>query len=233
MSDFLGKSGEFSYVTVALLSFLFGMLGANIVDHVRRARERIRLIDLFVQDIRRNWRDVDDLSSAQAGPEFFRIRFGIRGVYGLSFQGNPEYIFEVYNLKLFETEGIKLAQLLPAAPRKELWGAYSLMRNAEQVREVLSRIDNSHPDFHSYQRLFVELVRRLLEQLFIVEQLLWAERSWWNKLLRGCLGSPDRRAKIRAWATRATLPTWNGVSFRASSQPPSLEGGLERRTFVQ
>ena len=183
MNDFLARSGEFSYVTVVLLSFLFGVLASTIGDIIKRKRERTRLIDLFVQDIRRNWSEVDSLQWAPDGPIFSRIRFYLKGIREIPFAGNPEYLFEVYNLKFFEVEGIKLAQLLPSRPRKELWEAYSLMRDAEAVRKVLNELASDNPDYHSYQRLFVELVKRLSQQLSATEDALWRERAWWTKLV--------------------------------------------------
>lgn len=183
MNDFLTRSGEFSYVTVALLSFLFGILASSIGDIIKRNRERTRLIDLFVQDIRRNWSEVDSLQWAPDRPMFSRTRFSLKGIREIPFAGNPEYLFEVYNLKFFEVEGIKLAQLLPSSPRKELWNAYSLMRDAEAVRKVLNELAPDNPDYLSYQKLFVELVKRLSRQLSETEGALWRERSWWTKLV--------------------------------------------------
>ena len=182
MADFLTRSGEFSYITLALLSFLLGVLASNISDALRRRREKTRLIDLFVDDIRRNWKEVESLGWAPSEPVFVRLRFTLKGVDDLLFSGVPEYLFEVYNLKFFETEGLKLAQLLPAKPRKALWDAYSLMRDAEAVRKVLNEIDPQDKDYSSYRKLFAELARRLERQLILVEEVLWRERTWWRKL---------------------------------------------------
>lgn len=181
MADFLTRSGEFSYVTVALLSFLFGLLASSISDLLKRRREKNRLIDLFVDDIRRNWKEVDSLRWAPSEPVFVRVRFTLKGIDDIPFSGDPEYLFEVYNLKFFETEGLKLAQSLPPKPRKALWDAYSLMRDAEAVRKVLNELDPQDKDYTSYRKLFAELASRLVHQLILVEDVLWRERAWWRK----------------------------------------------------
>jgi len=203
MNSFLARSGEFSYVTVALLSFLFGVLASTLGESIKRKRERTRLIDLFVQDIRRNWSEVDSLQSAPAGPIFSRVRFSLKGMRDIPFAGNPEYLFEVYNLKFFETEGVKLAQLLPPGPRKQLWDAYSLIRDAEAVRTVLNKLAPDNSDYHSYQKLFVELVRRLSQQLLETEDSLWRERAWWTKL----------------WARQAIAAKNNDAGSRDAASP--------------
>jgi hypothetical protein len=201
MNEFLTRSGEFSYVTVAALSFLLGILASSIGDNIKRRRERTRLIDLFIQDIRRNWPNVDSVRVAPVGPMLSRACFYFKGVDGLFLRGNPEYLFEVYNLKFFETEGIKLAQLLPTKPRKELWAAYSLLRDAEAVRVVLKDLDSADPDYESYQKLLLELASRLLSQLMVVEDVLWRERTWWAKMVRKSteLRSVQVPAPERAW----------------------------------
>jgi hypothetical protein len=183
MADFLTRSGEFSYITVALLSFLLGVLASSVSDMLGRSREKNRLIDLFVDDIRRNWKEVESLGWAPTEPVFARVRFTLKGVDDLAFGGNPEYLFEVYNLKFFETEGFKLVQLLPSKPRKTLWDAYSLVRDAEAVRKVLNELDSQDKDYSSYRKLFAELARRLTQQLIVVEAALWRERAWWAKFV--------------------------------------------------
>lgn len=50
-------------------------------------------------------------------------------------------------------------------------------------------------------------------------------------LLRGCLGSPRSRDKIRLWDTRVMSVTRNGGSSVACFRPPSLEVGLVRPIF--
>lgn len=182
---FFTRSGEFSYVTVAVLSFFFGILASTVGDAIKRKREKNRLIDLFMQDIRRNWQEVDSFSLAPVGPIFSRLRFEWKGAEDLSFRGNPEYLFEVYNLRFFEIEGVKLAQMLPLDPRKKLWDAYSVMRDAEAVRGVLNRLPHTDPDYVSYQKLFVELLNKLKSGLLALEGSLWRERSWWAKLTPG------------------------------------------------
>lgn len=182
MTDFLTRSGEFSYITLALLSFLLGLLASSISDTLRRRREKKRLLELFVDDIRRNWQEVEHLGLAPSEPVLARVRFTLKGI-DVPFSGNPEYLFEVYNLKFFETEGLKLAQLLPPKPRKALWDAYSLMRDAEAVRSVLNELDPQDKDYTSYRKLFAELATRLFRQLIMVEDVLWREGAWWRKFV--------------------------------------------------
>lgn len=173
----------YEYLALAALSFLLGLLASSIADSVRRIRDRTRLIDLFVTDIRRNWLEVDGLQMAPTGRVFSRLRSTLKGVGGLRFTGEPEYLFEVYDLKLFETEGVRLAQVLPSEPRAALWEAYALIRDAEAVRRVLNNLTPNTLDYASYQELFTELVKRLAWQLIETETLLWRERAWWTKLV--------------------------------------------------
>ena len=185
MEEFIKRSGEFSHVTVAVVSFFLGILATVVGETIKRSREKNRLIDLFIQDIWRNWREVDSLKGSPVGPFFSRLRLDLKGVGDVIFSGIPEYMFEVYNLKFFETEGIKLAQMLPAIPRKSLWDAYSIMRDAEAVRGVLNKLSSTDSNYASYQKLFVTLVGNLRDCLLELEKGLRHERSWWAKLLLG------------------------------------------------
>src|SRR5215471_21175081 len=96
-------------------AFLFGLVSAYIIEAVKRRREKQRLINLFIDEIRRSYLEIDRKKSA--GPSLARSKSELFSVGGVSFAGMPEYQLEVYNAKLFETEGVKLAEQLPTAGR--------------------------------------------------------------------------------------------------------------------
>jgi hypothetical protein len=99
----------------AFVGFLFGLASAFIIEAAKRRREKQRLISLFLEEIRRTYLEIDRKKSA--GPSLTRSKSELFGVAGLNRVGMPEYQIEVYNIKLFETEGVRLAQQLGAAGR--------------------------------------------------------------------------------------------------------------------
>ena len=174
MEEFFGGKRAF----VAIVSFLLGILSSMIIQHVKHSVEKKRLIDLFIDDIYANWHKLDDLRAAPIEPYFGRLRVCFKGFRDLSFTGQPEYEFEVHNLNFFETEGFKLVQKLGKKARKEFWEVYSLIRDAEAVRKVLKSLPEDHKDRTSYQKLFVEIMKKLVPMFTQLAMTLSAERSW-------------------------------------------------------
>ena len=59
------------------------------------------------------------------------------GIDDIKFEGAPHLNFEVYNLDLLRTEGIKLAQILKRPAREKLWQIFQITKRAEDVRKYL------------------------------------------------------------------------------------------------
>ena len=95
----------------------------------------------------------------------------------MTFSGAPEYEIEVYNARLFETEGIRLAQHLGPCGRQEFWAAFGYLRDAEAIRLVLKSFPKAEHDYEAYQKVFVVLIRKSSDALTKLWQALEHERS--------------------------------------------------------
>jgi hypothetical protein len=183
MEEFLKTSGAYSYVVVAIISFFLGIVSSLFVESFKRRIEKDKLIDLFVADIRANWFKLEELRGAPVEPYWGRLRVYFKGFGDLKFTGQPEYEFEVHNLKFFEAEGFKLVQTLGSKTRKEFWEVYSLIRDAEAVRKVIKSLPEGHKDRPSYKNLFTEIMNKLAPMFAKLAKTLNAERSWYRRLI--------------------------------------------------
>ena len=178
MEEIMITLGTIPYLIVAIVGFILGLLSNFIVDGYHDAVEKAKLIDLFVTDIHRNWQHIEGLKAAPTGPYLARIRPELKGISGLTFHGEPEFKFEVHNMKLYEIEGLKLSALLSTKTRIQFWEAISLLRDAEAVRNVIIRLPSEDKDLFSYKKLFVELVSKLSSKLSDLSIALREERPW-------------------------------------------------------
>lgn len=101
----------------------------------------------------------------------------------VSLTGEPEYQFEVHNLRLYDDEGVKLALSLGHKARKQFWDAYALLRDAEAVRKLIRELPPEDNNRASYQALFVKLVKKLGERLLELEKTLQRERTFFSRFL--------------------------------------------------
>ncbi len=183
MEEILKKEAPYLLVTIALLSFLLGIIASIFNEWVKRWIEKRRLISIFVADIYKNWSEIDSLKAAPIEPYWGRMRFYFKGVRNLSFSGQPEYEFEVHNLKFYETEGFKLVQHLRKRARQDFWEVYILMRDAEAVRQVIKSLEKDHEDRAEYQKLFVELISQLSKKYADLANSLEGENSLFARFL--------------------------------------------------
>jgi hypothetical protein len=160
-----------------VLGFFLGLLSAPLIDWIRRQQEKQHLINLFLAELKRTHLEIDSRKQAPVGKPWARIRDGILSVPGINFSGAPEYEFEVYNAKLFETEGVKLAELLRPSGRHHFWEAYGYLRDAEAARAVLKRLKKDDPDYEAYQKLFVGLIEKAADCLAKLWDTLQKERT--------------------------------------------------------
>ena len=154
----------------SLLGFIFGLLSALIIEEIKRRREKKGLTKLFLAEIRRTYLEIDRKKAA--GPSIAKSKFELFGVEGLNLVGAPEYQLEVYNAKLFETEGVRLAQQLGSEGRQQFWAAYGYLRDAEAVRQVLKVLASEDRNYESYQKVFVALISKATEALSRLERAL-------------------------------------------------------------
>lgn len=183
MLDDLSQNKLVLAAFASVLGFLFGVITSSTGELVKRMIERDRLISLITSEIRRNWTQVNRLAGVPVGQFFARSLVEFKGVGGLTFSGIPEYNFEVYNLKLFESEGVKLALHLRSKARNHFWETFSLMRDAEAVRQVLGTLDKEDPDVAEYQKVFKVLIERLDKNLRLLETELERRRSFLATIL--------------------------------------------------
>jgi hypothetical protein len=160
----------------SFVGFLFGLASAFVIEAVKRRREKQRLISLFLEEIRRTYLEIDRKKSA--GPSMARPKTELFGVTGLNLAGMPEYQIEVYNVKLFETEGVRLAQQLSTGGRGRFWAAYGYLRDTEAVRQVLKGLHDDAPNYEQYQKVFVQLIVKATDALNSLEHALQSERSF-------------------------------------------------------
>ncbi|WP_439588269.1 hypothetical protein [Hydrogenophaga sp.] len=182
MLDDLSPNSALLVGLTAGLGFLFGILTTSTGDLIKRIIERDRLISLITSEIQRNSPQANQLTRVPGAPFFARSLSEFKGVSGLSFSRIPEYNFEVYNLKLFESEGMKLALHLRSKTRAQFWETFSLMRDAEAARHVLRTLNENDPDFLQYQKMFKALLEKFDKNLREIVPALERERSWLAKI---------------------------------------------------
>lgn len=156
----------------AIVTFLLALLAVRINEFIKRVVEKSKRISLFQAEIRRNWKALDAAGAVPAGDVFTRVIFSYRGIDGLDLTGQPEYDFEVCNVKLFETEGVALAQQLSGPARRQFWEVFALIRDAETVRKVLSDVNGEAVSKADYRPMFKALVTKLGHELHRLNALL-------------------------------------------------------------
>lgn len=176
LEEIFANETTFSALT-AVLGFLLGVLSTSLTEFLKRAVERDRLIALISAEIHRNWIYVNRFSSVPDGPVLARRLTELKGVKDVAFAGMPEYDFEVYNLGLFQSQGVNLALHLRRKARSIFWETYSTMRDAEAVRQTINKLSDSNPDRAEYQKVFKMLLIRLDDSLLSLEKELRAQRS--------------------------------------------------------
>lgn len=128
-----------STVVSSVIGFTLGLVSAWIVEFIKRRQEKQRLINLFLAEIGRTHLEIDSRREAPVGKIWGRGRFALLGIADVHFSGIPEYELEVYNARLYETEGVRLAQQLGPEGRRCFWAVYGFLREAEAVRGILKR----------------------------------------------------------------------------------------------
>lgn len=172
----------------SFIGFLFGLVSAWLIETLKRRAEKQRLINLFRAELMRTHLEIHSKQEAPVGEVFSRGRYELLGIRDVMFSGFPEYELEVYNARLFETEGIRLAQQLGPVGRQCFWAAYGYLRNAEEIRLVLKTFPKEEHDYAGYQRVFVALIGKASTALSELWQALERERSFtetWREALSG------------------------------------------------
>jgi len=178
------QSPVFSVSSLAgtFAGFLLGLVSASVIEAIKRQQEKQRLINVFLAELMRTHLEIDSRKQAPVGQLFSRLRTTLLSINDLHFRGVPEYEFEVYNTRLYETEGVRLAQQLGPAGRKAFWAAYGYLRDAEAVRTVIKRLATNDPDYTAYQQLFVRLIEQASDALEGLWSALQRERTAWQNL---------------------------------------------------
>jgi hypothetical protein len=177
----MGASKPEHYTLAAFVGtavgFVFGLFSSVLLDWLKRRQERQRLINLFLAELRRVHLELDNKKSAPVGVSVTRLKCELFEVSGVAFTGKPEYKLSVFNTKLFENEGVKLAQAVGPDARNKFWVAYGRLRDAEEIRLVLKDLPTADPDYQEYQKVFVELIMRASKALGDLWYALQKERS--------------------------------------------------------
>jgi hypothetical protein len=174
LGDFICKSGEYSHLTVTFIAFISGIISSLLIYLIRQIIEKNNLIEIFILDIYTNWREVSMLNLAPEKINSHRVRFYLKNIH-VTFSGEPEFEYEVYNIKFFETEGFKLLHHLRKKTKQEFWEVYTLIRDAESTRKIIKTFPEDHKDRSSYQKLFVKLVEKLATKLIDFQKSLFSE----------------------------------------------------------
>jgi len=87
-------------------------------------QEKSEIISLFKADINRNWSVLDSLRNTPTENYFSRTVHDFKGVQAINFTGIPEYQYSLFSLKLFNSEGNRLAKLLKRKTRESFWELY-------------------------------------------------------------------------------------------------------------
>ena len=151
-------------IIAVILSFLLGLFSKLIFDYFKWRRDKLNLIEILKQDYNANWKKLDELKGVPEGEIFVRIRGVFKGVTDLSFHTLPEYKYRVWNLKIFDVEGIKLVRYLKIKQRKLYWQLYGLLNDLEQTRIILEKMQKIDDDYSQYQKLFKGLLLITIEK---------------------------------------------------------------------
>jgi hypothetical protein len=145
----------------AFVGASFALVFNSLLEFIKARIAKQPLLDLFITDLALTWKRVEHASKMPLGTGVPKMHFVVRGIDGLAFRGDPELEFEVYNVKLYETEGFKLAASLRAETRHAFWAAYATLRDAETARLVLKKTDKNDPDRTEFEKLYQKLLARL------------------------------------------------------------------------
>lgn len=168
-------------ITGAFVAAILALLFNTVLEFIRRRILKESLLDLFIADIAATAMEIQSSSIKPLGEQsLLKLTMSLRGVDGLSFTGDPELSFEVFNVKLYETEGFKLAGILKSSTRREFWSAYKLMRDAESARMTLKEMSKDDPDRGSFEQLYLGLLKQLYTRLLGLSHALDRERLWFR-----------------------------------------------------
>ena len=167
-----------SSVLSSLVGFLLGLISGVLSEMLKRRQEKQQLINLFRAELMRTHMEIDSRQQVPVGEVFARLRCELLGIPDVAFSGAPEYELEVYNVRLFETEGVRLAQQLGPGARLAFWTAFGYLRDAEAIRLVLKSFPKEEHDYEEYQKVFVALIRNSSEALKKLWQAMERERSF-------------------------------------------------------
>lgn len=95
-----------------LITYIGGIITGFVPFYIKASIAKNNLIILFMTDIEKNWRNFDQLQHVFAGEWIARATLSFRGYDNLNISDEVEYRFEICNIKMYETEGIKLLPLL-------------------------------------------------------------------------------------------------------------------------
>jgi len=168
----------------ALVGSTFALVFNSLLEFIKRRIAKEPLIDLFITDLALTWKRADRASKMPLG-SVPKLHWVVRGIDDVEFKGDPELEFEVYNVKLYESEGFELAASLKSETRRAFWSAYATMRDAETARLVLKKIPKDDPDRMQFEKLYQKLLDRLSADVLTLNEGLAKERF----LLRRPFGS--------------------------------------------
>ncbi len=169
----------------AILAAILALLFNSLLEYIKRRIAKGPLVELFIADLETMWRDVDHNTHYQE----IGTTFVVRGVPGLKLTSEVQAMaFETYNIKLYESEGFKLAPILCPATRLKFWATYRTMREVEATRVVLKALAKDDTNRESICTLFVGLNKRLQHQTLELVELLNKERSLFKKLAEPFFG---------------------------------------------
>lgn len=164
----------------AFVGASFALVFNSLLEFIKRRIAKEPLLDLFITDLALTWKRVEHASKMPLGSDP-KVHFVVRGIDALAFRGDPELEFEVYNVKLYETEGFKLAASLKAETRRAFWTAYATLRDAETARLVLKEIDKDDPDRREFEKLYQKLLARLEPIILALNTNLAKERFLYRR----------------------------------------------------
>jgi hypothetical protein len=166
-----------SSLVSAFIGLLLGLASAWLLKKKELWDEKQRLINLFLAEIGRTSLEIDSKKNVPTGVVLARAKGELFGIGDVTFTGKPEYELAVYHVKLYETEGIRLAQLLGSSGRKHFWAATGYLRDAEAVRLVIKQLKKEDRDYDAYEKIFVALIGKGSDALAALYRDLWEERS--------------------------------------------------------
>jgi hypothetical protein len=176
-----------------LIGFVLGLASALILDRLKRRGEKHQLVEVFRAEFSRTGKELEYKTLGIPVPlPLARARGVLFGVDNVAVRGTPEYEFEVYNVKLFETEGVRLAQRLGRPAKEQFWELYGYLRDAESVRLALNRLAPADRNYEAYQRVFTGLTSKAYKMMTKLEGTLEKERSPLEKI-QELLGAITRR----------------------------------------